>query len=110
MPDFKVHDVPGHSRSVAASAIDLTKIYGKDDATVHALDGTTIDLYEGEFTAIMGPSGSGKSTLMHCLAALDTVTSGSVFICDTGLVGVLAAVLPARRAAKLNVLNAIGAE
>ena len=69
----------------AARAVDLTKLYGKGAAEVHALDGVTIDLYAGEFTAIMGPSGSGKSTLMHCLAALDTASSGSVFIGDTDL-------------------------
>ncbi|MBC7596492.1 MAG: ABC transporter ATP-binding protein [Kineosporiaceae bacterium] len=67
-------------RAVAARAVDLTKVYGKDDATVHALDGVTIEMLQGEFTAVMGPSGSGKSTLMHCLAALDTASSGKVFV------------------------------
>ena len=74
-----------HRKSVAARADNLTKVYGKDDATVYALDGVTIEIFEGEFTAVMGPSGSGKSTLMHCLAALDTVTSGSVFVGGTEL-------------------------
>lgn len=74
-----------HTRAVAARAEDLTKVYGKDDATVHALAGVTIQMYEGEFTAVMGPSGSGKSTLMHCLAALDTATSGKVFVGETEL-------------------------
>ena len=46
---------------IAARAVDLTKVYGKGPAEVHALDGVTIDLHAGEFTAIMGPSGSGKS-------------------------------------------------
>ncbi len=72
-------------RTVAASAVDLTKVYGKDDAEVRALAGVTIDMYAGEFTAVMGPSGSGKSTLMHCMAALDTPTSGSVSVGDTEL-------------------------
>ncbi|AIF41472.1 peptide ABC transporter ATP-binding protein [Dermacoccus nishinomiyaensis] len=60
----------------------MTMAYGEDDARVLALDGVSLELFEGEFTAVMGPSGSGKSTLMHCLAALETPTSGRVFIGD----------------------------
>jgi putative ABC transport system ATP-binding protein len=69
----------------AASARDACKTYGHGDTAVHALDHVTIDLPRGEFTAIMGPSGSGKSTLMHCLAGLDTLTSGQMFIGETDL-------------------------
>ena len=69
----------------AARVVNLTKTYGTGQAKVVALDNVTVDLYRGEFTAIMGPSGSGKSTLMHCAAALDSATSGSVFIGDTDL-------------------------
>jgi putative ABC transport system ATP-binding protein len=76
-----------HSRSVAARAVDLTKVYGEGDATVAALDGVSIDFAQGEFTAVMGPSGSGKSTLMHCMAALDNSSSGQVFLGDTELAG-----------------------
>lgn len=69
-------------RVVAAEADGLTMAYGEGDARVLALDGVNLELFEGEFTAVMGPSGSGKSTLMHCLAALETPTSGRVFIGD----------------------------
>jgi putative ABC transport system ATP-binding protein len=57
-----------------------TKIYGKGDTELRALDGVDVDFAAGEFTAIMGPSGSGKSTLMHCMAGLDRLTSGTVTI------------------------------
>jgi putative ABC transport system ATP-binding protein len=73
------------ARGVAASARDLVKVYGSEEAEVRALDGVTVDLMKGEFTAIMGPSGSGKSTLMHCLAALDTPTSGEAVVDGTSL-------------------------
>jgi putative ABC transport system ATP-binding protein len=75
------------TRGVAASARDLVKTYGSEEAEVRALDGVTVDLMTGEFTAIMGPSGSGKSTLMHCLAALDAPTSGDAVVDGTGLAG-----------------------
>ena len=69
----------------AARATTLRKIYGEGDAAVEALRGVTIEFASGEFTAIMGPSGSGKSTLLHCLAGLDTPTTGTVFIGDIDL-------------------------
>jgi putative ABC transport system ATP-binding protein len=71
----------------AAAALNASKIYGKDDSEVRALDDVSVDFTEGQFTAIMGPSGSGKSTLMHCLAGLDTLTSGKVFVDGTDLSG-----------------------
>jgi putative ABC transport system ATP-binding protein len=64
----------------AASARGATKVYGRGDTQVLALDHVDVDFAAGEFTAIMGPSGSGKSTLMHCVAGLDTLTSGRVMI------------------------------
>jgi putative ABC transport system ATP-binding protein len=72
---------------VAARTVNLHKLYGEGDASVAALDGVSISFAAGQFTAVMGPSGSGKSTLMHCLAALDSSTSGEVFVGDTSLVG-----------------------
>lgn len=60
-------------------------MYGSGDSEVRALDGIDVSFEKGQFTAIMGPSGSGKSTLMHCIAGLDSLTSGSVFIGDTNL-------------------------
>src|ERR1700710_1327420 len=71
--------------AAAARVVDLTKVYGSGAAEVRALDGVTLDIAAGEFTAVMGPSGSGKSTLMHCCAALDTADSGSVMIGDQEL-------------------------
>jgi putative ABC transport system ATP-binding protein len=71
----------------AARAVDVVKSYGSGPTAVRALDHVDVELRRGEFTAIMGPSGSGKSTLMHCLAGLDTVTSGSVAIGDVELRG-----------------------
>jgi len=68
--------------TVASRAVDVMKIYGTGDTAVHALDGVTVEFVSGQFAAIMGPSGSGKSTLLHCLAGLDRVTSGQVFLGD----------------------------
>ena len=65
----------------------LTKVYGEGEARVVALDSASLVVGRGEFVAIMGPSGSGKSTLLHCLAGLDTPTSGSVLIAGQDLSG-----------------------
>jgi putative ABC transport system ATP-binding protein len=67
----------------AARACGMTKRYGRADAAVTALDNVSFELARGSFTAVMGPSGSGKSTFLHCLAGLDQVTSGQVWIGDT---------------------------
>src|SRR5580765_7704040 len=69
----------------AVRAEHAVKVYGTGDTAVRALDGVTVEFPAGHFTAIMGPSGSGKSTLLHCLAGLDSLTSGKVFIGDTDL-------------------------
>ena len=72
---------------VAARAVDLVKVYGHGDTAVKALDGVTVEFATGQFSAIMGPSGSGKSTLMHCMAGLDTLTAGQVYVGGTELSG-----------------------
>ena len=71
----------------AARASSLSKVYGSGDTRVTALDSVDVEIETGRFTAIMGPSGSGKSTLMHCLAGLDALTSGEVWIGDVALSG-----------------------
>jgi len=76
---------PVTTMSAAAGAIDASKIYGSGDSEVRALDGVTVAFDKGRFTAIMGPSGSGKSTLMHCLAGLDSLSTGEVYVGETYL-------------------------
>jgi putative ABC transport system ATP-binding protein len=72
---------------VAARAIDASKVYGSGEAEVRALDGIDVEFARHRFTAIMGPSGSGKSTLLHCLAGLDRLTSGEIYLGDTNISG-----------------------
>ena len=79
----KKHVLPDSASGYAARAIDLVKTYGHGEAKVTALDHVDIGFEKNRFTAIMGPSGSGKSTLMHCMAALDSPTSGQTYIGDT---------------------------
>jgi putative ABC transport system ATP-binding protein len=69
----------------AAQALHASKFYGNADTEVRALDDVTVQFAPGQFSAIMGPSGSGKSTLMHCMAGLDSLTAGQVFIGDVDL-------------------------
>ncbi|QAY69842.1 ABC transporter ATP-binding protein [Xylanimonas protaetiae] len=73
-------DAPAEQPPAQASARDLVKTYGSGETEVRALDGVSVDFAQGRLTAIMGPSGSGKSTLMHCMAGLDTPTSGTVVV------------------------------
>ncbi|MFI8103141.1 ABC transporter ATP-binding protein [Streptomyces sp. NPDC086023] len=75
------------ARGAAARARDLTKAYGSGETAVVALDAVDVDIERGRFTAVMGPSGSGKSTLMHCLAGLDSVSAGRVWLGDTEITG-----------------------
>jgi putative ABC transport system ATP-binding protein len=71
--------------TAAAQAIDAVKVFGTGHTRVQALDHIDVAFSRGQFTAIMGRSGSGKSTLMHCLAGLDTLTSGRILIGETDL-------------------------
>ena len=73
--------------TAAARTVDLVKTYGAGEAIVRALDGVTVAFEQAKFTAVMGPSGSGKSTLMHCMAGLDHLTSGQVFVGDQEIQG-----------------------
>jgi len=70
---------------LAARINNGTKIYGEGDTEVRALDNVSEAFEKGRYSAIMGPSGSGKSTLLHCIAGLDELTSGEVYIGDTDL-------------------------
>ena len=71
--------------TAAARVEDASKVYGTGDTEVRALDGMTVAFEQGRFSAIMGPSGSGKSTLLHCMAGLDSLTSGSAYIGEVRL-------------------------
>jgi len=86
-PPTLVLDVPAAATGAAVRTEALTKTYGSGDTAVHALDGVSVELHAGEFTAIMGPSGSGKSTLMHVAAGLDAATSGRAWIGEAEITG-----------------------
>jgi len=73
------------ARQAAARTVDAVKVYGKGQIEVRALDAVTVEFAAGRYTAIMGPSGSGKSTLLHCVAGLDSLTSGQAFIGEADL-------------------------
>jgi putative ABC transport system ATP-binding protein len=77
----------GKSPAFAVRMESVRRTYGTGATAVHALDGVSIALRRGSFTAVMGPSGSGKSTFLHCAAGLDRPTSGRVFLGETDLTG-----------------------
>ncbi|WP_105566361.1 ABC transporter ATP-binding protein [Microbacterium halophytorum] len=80
-------DITTTDLGLAARVADLTKTYGTGSSRVTALDGVSVGIRRGQFTAVMGPSGSGKSTLMHVMAGLDAPTSGAAWIGDTEITG-----------------------
>ena len=71
--------------AAAVRAEEATKVYGSGSTAVRALDAVSLAIPARRFTAIMGPSGSGKSTLMHCMAGLDSLTSGHIYVGDQDL-------------------------
>jgi putative ABC transport system ATP-binding protein len=73
--------------AVAARARAVSKVYGRGDTRVEALRSVDVEIERGRYTAVMGPSGSGKSTLMHCLAGLDSITDGRIWLGETELTG-----------------------
>src|SRR5262245_55032528 len=85
LPTDPVRRGPADPSTIAARTVQARKVYGSGRTQVVALDGVDLALPAGRFLAIMVPSGSGKSTLMHCLAGLDDLTSGQIFIGDTDL-------------------------
>jgi len=85
MTSAETQPSPVTTTTAAARTVDAVKIYGSGDTAVVALDHVTVAFPPAHFTAIMGPSGSGKSTLMHCVAGLDSLTSGQVFIGEVDL-------------------------
>jgi putative ABC transport system ATP-binding protein len=85
LPPAPIRRGPTDPSTIAARAVQARKVYGTGSTSVVALDSVDLDIPTGRFLAIMGPSGSGKSTLMHCLAGLDELTSGQVYIGDTDL-------------------------
>src|SRR3990172_8648122 len=80
---------------------ELTKVYGEDDAVVHALTGVDLGIARGEFVAIMGPSGSGKSTLMNILGCLDRPTAGAYMLDGSAVSAMSKDVLAAVRNRKI---------
>jgi putative ABC transport system ATP-binding protein len=77
--------IPDAVEGPVVAAHELRRRYGEGETAVDALRGVSLDVAEGQLTAVMGPSGSGKSTLMHILAGLDTPTSGEVSIAGTNI-------------------------
>ena len=87
MPNSTLRLPAGMTPTAAVALCDVRKVYGRGEKTVVALDGVSIDLGAGSFTAVMGPSGSGKSTFLNVAAGLDRPTAGTVLLGGTDLTG-----------------------
>jgi putative ABC transport system ATP-binding protein len=92
---------PPNPAQDSSAAFEVTKVYGSGQTQVVALNGVSVAFARASFTAIMGPSGSGKSTLMHCLAGLDRITSGRVFLAGQELSSMADKALTATRRDKV---------
>src|SRR3954462_13353286 len=101
MLDSTLHSSGAATIAPAVALHDVRKVHGKGDGAVVALDGVSVDLPRGSFTAIMGPSGSGKSTFLNVAAGLDRPTSGTVMLGDVDLAGLSERRLPVRRRERL---------
>ncbi|MCT2591783.1 ABC transporter ATP-binding protein [Streptomyces sp. N2-109] len=84
---FRAHDARTGASAEALRLVSVRKVYGTAENQVTALDGVSLSLPAGTFTAVMGPSGSGKSTLLQCAAGLDDPTSGIVAVDGAELSG-----------------------
>src|SRR5512140_129539 len=84
MPETEVEKM---ETQAIIETIDLKKVYGEGDAEVTAVNGISIQIFPGEFVAIMGPSGSGKSTLMNIMACLDRPTEGKYILAGEDVSG-----------------------
>jgi ABC-type glutathione transport system ATPase component len=90
--------IAGVELSLAARAVEVTKVFGKGETAVRAVDGISVDFPSRQLTAVMGPSGSAKSTLLL------------IFVATAAVAGVLAAIFPGMRAARIDILRAITTE
>ncbi len=83
----KTGESPGHSSEPIIRVRGVTRVYQQGEVEVHALRGTDLDIYPGEFTCLAGPSGSGKTTLLNMIGCLDKPSAGSVEIAGQDVTG-----------------------
>lgn len=91
-------------KEAVVTARGLTKSYGKGSSKVSALQGAALDLFRGEYVALVGKSGSGKSTLLHCLAGLEKADSGSILVAGQDLLTLSEDALSAVRLERIGIV------